>query len=1063
MTLPRSHLVLRAVPAAGLIVAIVVGVPALLLAIGAGPVPPVLHSWDAVTTAVTTPDDGTLLLALMRILAWICWVVLTVLILAEGLSQARGTRMPRLPALSIPQDVARGLTAAVLAAFFALPGQATANAVPPRVAVAASEPASPPLPTNVSAAVAEGSPTSPPPTPASTGEAAVTPSPAGSEGEGGRFVVHTVRANDSLWRLAETHLGDGARFGEIADANYGRPQPDGFTLTKAHWIHPGWRLLIPDESAQSHVAAQAPSASDVQRRVVRPGESLWGIAESELGDGNLWPQIREASRDVVQPDGARLTDPDLVRTGWTVVLPPTSSPDAPAAGDAAPSEPATPEAAPRPAAEPTAEPSPKPTVEPAREPVPSAEPGSGDSSSVEAPDAADDPDLDLDETSPWVARTSGGVGSLLAAGLIGVLATRRRLRALRRRPGTPHAPLPSELAAVDRELRAAADPAGTDIVNQALRSLAAACAAGGTPLPALRVVRLTHTEIELYLEDPAHLPAPWTAPEESPGGLVWRMQTDQAPMLTDSELADIPAPYPALVTLGHDHEDAHFLIDLERLGVLDLLGAGETSRAVISAMAVELATSTWADDVQVTLVGDFATLEDALASGRLRYVPALGDALDELAARNAADARELAAVGADLATARSRGLTPGVWTPEVLLVNTPMTTQQRERLVELLEERPRTAWAGITVQSGVGRWSLHLDDLGSAVLEPVGLTLRPQLLDDETRARVQHLVALADPDNAAPPRDGGSDEGVHDVEPLLPDLAGLRAQDIDAAPLHAGPGVDSPQRHPLTLPGSSSSAAEPLDPAAAPIVRVLGPVQVDGARGRVEPSKRARLAELVAFLALNPGVHARQVDEAIWPARRHEDNLNTRNTATSKARAWLGRNEANEDFLPRHSAGAGYGLVPAVRTDWSWWLELVGTTAATAPTEDLESALALVRGRPFDGVHPRRYAWADALRQQMAEQIVDVAYEVARRRLLAGRWQATEAATAVGLMVEPAWEPLWRLRIMAAHEARNRPAVREAVARMLALTEAVGGDLDPATHRLLADVEAAAGERAAAW
>ena len=53
----------------------------------------------------------------------------------------------------------------------------------------------------------------------------------------------------------------------------------------------------------------------------------------------------------------------------------------------------------------------------------------------------------------------------------------------------------------------------------------------------------------------------------------------------------------------------------------------------------------------------------------------------------------------------------------------------------------------------------------------------------------------------------------------------------------------------------------------------------------------------------------------------------------------------------------------------------------------------LVRGRPFDGVHPRRYAWADTLRQQMSAQIVDVAYELGRRRLLSGRWQAAEAAT----------------------------------------------------------------------
>jgi hypothetical protein len=142
-----------------------------------------------------------------------------------------------------------------------------------------------------------------------------------------------------------------------------------------------------------------------------------------------------------------------------------------------------------------------------------------------------------------------------------------------------------------------------------------------------------------------------------------------------------------------------------------------------------------------------------------------------------------------------------------------------------------------------------------------------------------------------------------------------------------------------------------------------------------------------------------------------------------------------------------------VRTDWSLWRDLVGESPATAGTRQLERALSLVRGRPFDGVHPHRYSWADTLRQDMTRQIVDAAHELARRGLLAGRWHAADAATAVGLMIEPAWEPLWRLRIMAAHEAGNLAAAEEAVARLLAVTDALGGDLAPATQELLAAVD----------
>ena len=59
------------------------------------------------------------------------------------------------------------------------------------------------------------------------------------------LAVVTVQTGDTLWSLAEEHLGDGARYAEIARLNYGRPQPDGQTLTSAHWIRPGWTLTLP--------------------------------------------------------------------------------------------------------------------------------------------------------------------------------------------------------------------------------------------------------------------------------------------------------------------------------------------------------------------------------------------------------------------------------------------------------------------------------------------------------------------------------------------------------------------------------------------------------------------------------------------------------------------------------------------------------------------------------------------------------------------------------------------------------------------------------------------------
>jgi nucleoid-associated protein YgaU/DNA-binding SARP family transcriptional activator len=64
----------------------------------------------------------------------------------------------------------------------------------------------------------------------------------------------TVAPDDSLWQIAEEHLGDGHRYREVFDLNAGRPQPDGDTLTEPSLIRPGWRLELPANGTEPPAA-----------------------------------------------------------------------------------------------------------------------------------------------------------------------------------------------------------------------------------------------------------------------------------------------------------------------------------------------------------------------------------------------------------------------------------------------------------------------------------------------------------------------------------------------------------------------------------------------------------------------------------------------------------------------------------------------------------------------------------------------------------------------------------------------------------------------------------------
>src|SRR5688572_26236870 len=98
--------------AAVLIVGILIGLPVILVNLGGNPLPDQLPSLSEVGKALTSPDDGTLAVAAMSLIAWAAWLILAGSILLDGTSRLRGITPPALPGLRLPQLAARSLVTA---------------------------------------------------------------------------------------------------------------------------------------------------------------------------------------------------------------------------------------------------------------------------------------------------------------------------------------------------------------------------------------------------------------------------------------------------------------------------------------------------------------------------------------------------------------------------------------------------------------------------------------------------------------------------------------------------------------------------------------------------------------------------------------------------------------------------------------------------------------------------------------------------------------------------------------------------------------------------------------
>ena len=1007
---PRLVGLLACLALAGLLV----GLPAVLLALGWGRVPASPAEW---VQRLTSPDDGTFVLLVIKAAAWVTWLLLAASIITEILAALRGITAPKLPGLHWSQAPARQLVGAATLLFVSLPTIAgsVANAAP--ASAAATQPVA------RSATVAHA-------------DASARPAIALAE----KRPTHIVKLGDSLWSIAERHLGSGTRYAEIAALNA--------DLLGGHddFLRPGWVLTLP--------------ALDEATYTVRPGDTLSSIAREQLDDETQWPAIFEASRHSTQPDGGHLVDPDLILPGWTLTLPtplaeapeeslaePTSAPLDEAHEPPSVIEPAS---APEGVVPPIAVP---PASSDAVTPGSTAAPVSSATAPVEVtPTPTLASTVEADETavpSPWLLAGLTGAGSLLAGGLFTALRRRREAQFRARRPGrTIAAPAP-ELAPVERTIIVAGSEASHTLgrVDHALRRLADLMLADHRPVPELAAVRLTADGVALHLVEPVDLPAPWQPTDEVPDGRQWSLPVD-----ADVAAVTSRAPYPQLVTVGRDDDGATWLVNLEQLGTVSLTGDPAHADDFARYLAAEIAVNPWSRDVLVDCIGVCAELVD-LDPARIQHhrlddpetTPHTGPAA--LVLGHAADTVERTSfTSVGLNTGRAGDAGDEVWTSRLLLVNGTVSTRPLDQLLSFIgRHRAASGTAVVLVGDGepIRGIGVRLTSQGRVELPTLGLDLAAVGLTLDEATGCALLMAHADQlDDAPMPTDG--DEGWREqcdaAGALRPELvlprstdpesldeqvaSTLEAADEEILAVSAATPEDLEQLAPLvpvhvrdrveavddTL---DADVAAWLDPdCARPRLSLLGPVHARvGAASQPKAvlKRRAFYAELLTFLALNPnGVTTDQVVTAFGGTdseiRKH----------LAIARVWLGVDPATgQRYLPEANQSPAakvrgtpvYQLV-GVLVDFDLFrrLRARGQARGVEGLPDLRQALELVEGEPLTGQREKGWGWlADGVRfdQHMVCGIVDVAHLVTMAALTAGDLRAARAATDVAIIAAP--------------------------------------------------------------
>lgn len=820
------------------------------------------------------------------------------------------------------------------------------------------------------------------------------------------------RDHDTLWDIAERHLGDGMRWREIYTLNENRLMPDGQRLTKASLIHPGWILRLPADA----------TTLDIDRVPNQPAQQPAEQPPPATQTVPLEPTPQQAAE--VPPRPRLDVDAQDAASRDQVPAPPAPAESSGSVG---------------------------PPVQ--AQPVPADQPAhqGGESRAPEAtdPTSENDDSQAEDQASADTVTATLGTLALASLGLLGAL-TRRRKVAARRRPVGARSERPSpELLEEEQRIRHQSRLAETTAATVRLALLLADRHSSRTELKAL----WQHPDgsLELCWTEPAAAPAlapfhstdrGWLLPA-SAQPLLYATRRHAPPDSPDpgSEGTDSFDPVPLLVPVGH-RDGSALLVNLELYGAVTLASSKPGSTVPLETLTAWLhclASTPWSLTVHThvpTALADLAIgFERITVTDRIAPPVALSDheteqitALGSVAAARRANpdlyAEDLTvyagyppdSIPSDIVEGASRRQLPVA----LLLLAHPTNSHRADDSA--------SGGPAADVVSDGPRWTF--DEHGMLSIPGLGFGITPIRTDHAAHERILRLLEhaqdppLADIDDPhlaelkalCPPDPRALDDpvppAVINLNLSCPPARGPVDDDqVLHAPvvaLESTPTVVEPEPTPPDEPGSKTaqgksgpkSAAVPERTSTGPIeIGVLGPATLSGLD--MDPPRSITLDLLIYYAFHRRPLSSRELWNGLFPTKPYQDT-------TLRGR----RSELRRLVHPLlHKVGQKHYLDDLATTDWQRFQAL-----ADGNPEQQLAALRLIRGRPFDNC---QHDWMH-LEGQITEieaAVTDLAIDVAKRALARNDYTTARAAAHAGLLGVPHEERLYRLGMQAAAAA----------------------------------------------